>query len=97
MRERTSSVSPFIHTLPKWEGLDKGQSTHQNKSSSYQPTNVHHPSVARWCYEPLSTFASCSEEGASVSREKEVGVRSQGKRMVPRTDIGVVYHMKDKW
>ena len=51
MHERTSSVSLFIHTLPKWEGLDRGGPMVQKlriRTSGHrinQPTSISHQSL----------------------------------------------------
>ena len=51
MRACTSSVSLFIHTLPKWEGLDRGglmvPQLHIRTTGHCinQPTSINHQSL----------------------------------------------------
>ena len=102
MRARTSSVSLFIHTLPKWEGLDRGglmvPQLHIRTTGHCinRSTSINHQSLDGATNRSVRSLPVEKKE-VSVSREKEAGGRSQGERMVPRTDVGVGSHMKDKW
>jgi len=102
VRARTSSVPLFIHTLPKWEGLDRGGLMVPQLHIRTTGHRINHPTsiIHQW----LNGAANGSvrslpvqKKEASVSCEKEARARSQGERMVPRTDVGVGSHTRGKW
>jgi len=96
VRERTSSVSVFIHTHPKWEGLDRGGPMvpqlriRTNGHRINRPTSINHQSLKGATNASVASLPVQKKE-RSESREKEARAGSQGEGTMSRTAVGVGY------